>query len=398
MGILLARTGPVLRPGTSLLCTLAVAAWLTGCGGESPTEPTPPPPVAPPSPPPGPPGVCRALGYPGANGGERIQNAIDDMACGTIVIDSAGPDGSGAWFVSRAINLRSNIVLEGSAASAITLTAVQGAWAGGMGLLDITGQSGITIRQVGIQGRKRAHQGIRIVASHDITITQVAVSGAAVFGIAILDTPSSDIRIGQTSFHDNGVADVRTDTINPATYHSRVLALRNTMSGTLYGSALQNCGNSQATACELRDNTIGSAANLTGSGVDLNDSHHAIVSGNRIAPCGNGMTVDDTRNASISQNTIQGCLGYGILLANGARSANRPWILSGNQIVDNTVSNNRNFGLASYRIATDPDNRNEFNVWRNNRISGNAAGGCSTNANQNTFTGNGPQACPPQAR
>jgi parallel beta-helix repeat protein len=190
--------------------------------------------------------------------------------------------------------------------------------------------------------------------------------------------------------------DVRTDTTDPATYHSRVVVLNNTISGTLYESALQNCGSWQAIACEIRDNTIASAADLTGSGVDLNDSHFAIVSGNHLSSCGNGLTVDDTRNASISTNTIQGCLGDGILLPNGARPENKPWILSGNQIVDNVVSNNGKFGLASYRIATDPNNRNEFNVWRNNRVSGNAAGGCSTNADQNTFSGNGPQACSPQ--
>jgi parallel beta-helix repeat protein len=382
MGSLLAWTARVLRSGHSLLCTLALAASLAGCGANGPTEPNPP----------GRSGFCVALSYPGANGGERIQNAIHDTACATIFVDSTGPDRSGLWLVSRTIHLRSNVVLEGGGAAATTLTPSQSI----VDLLNIEDQSEITIQRIDIQSRKRAQHGIRIVAGRDVTITQVAVSGASVFGIAALDTPSSNIRITQTSFQDNGVVDVRTDTANPAAHHSRVLILNNTMSGTLYGSALQNCGSSQATACEIRDNTIASVADLAGSGVDLNDSHYAIVSGNRISPCGNGLTVDDTRNASISQNTIQGCLRFGIVLANGARPSNRPWILSGNRVEDNTVSNNVNFGLASYRITTDPDNRNELNVWRNNRISGNTAGGCSTNADQNTFTGNGPQTCSPQ--
>jgi parallel beta-helix repeat protein len=382
MGNLLARTARVLRSRTRRVCTLVIAACVTACGANGPTEPNPPRPSA----------FCLALSYPGANGGERIQNAINDTACATIFVDSTGPDGSGLWLVSRTIHLRSNVVLEGSVAAATTLTPSHSL----VDLLNIEGQSGITIQQIDLQTFKRAQHGIRIAASHDVTITQVAVSGASVFGIAILDTPSSDIRISQTSFQDNAVVDVRTDTTNPVAHHSRVLILNNTMSGTLYGSALQNCGTSQATACEIRDNTIASVADLAGSGVDLNDSHYAIVSGNRISPCGNGLTVDDTRNASISQNTIQGCLRFGIVLANGARPSNRPWILSGNRVEDNTVSNNVNFGLASYRITTDPDNRNELNVWRNNRISGNTAGGCSTNADQNTFTGNGPQTCSPQ--
>ena len=383
MGSLLASTAPVLRPAIALLCTLVIAACLTGCGDSGPTEPGPPPD--------GPSGVCRALNYFGANGGERIQNAINDTSCRTISIDDAGPDGSGVWHVTRGLTLRSSIVIENRGASAAVLESIGG---GTHPILIVEGQSDVTIRGLRLQGSLSS--GIRIDGSHRITVVQGTVSGSVRVGIRITGSPSSDIAISQMAFQDNGGVDVRTDTTDWNAYHSHVVVTNNSMTGTLYGVALQNCGSSPATACEVRNNTIRSSPRLDGSGVDLNRSHHAIVSGNTISNGGHGMTVDDNQNAIISQNTIQGCLGYGIVLANGARPANKPWILSGNQILDNTVSDNKLFGLASYRIPTDPDNRNELNVWRNNRISGNIAGGCSTNADQNTFSGNGPQACSPQ--
>lgn len=138
-----------LRRGIGLL---VVAAWLPGCGG-SPTGPSPPPVSS----------SCRALIYPGANGGERIQNAINDSTCATIAIDDVGPDAGSVWRVPRALSLRSSIVLEGVGASTPVLV-------GGTAdpILRIDGQSDIAIRRLSFQGS--LSNGIRINGSRRITI------------------------------------------------------------------------------------------------------------------------------------------------------------------------------------------------------------------------------------
>jgi hypothetical protein len=268
--------------------------------------------------------------------------------------------------------------------------AINGSW--DTGLMRIDSQSHITIRHLNLQNGKKAPNGIRITGSSDIAITQSVVAGAIYNGIHITETPSSDITISDTTFQDNGNVDVRTDTADPFAYHSRVLVTNNFMTATHYGPALANCGNSAATACQIRGNTI---THVASSGTDLNRSHYAIVSGNSISVCLNGVTVDDSRNAMISENVVQGCTGDGIQTANGAVPANRPWSVSGNRVTNNTVTSNDGFGLASYGSLSDPNDRNEGNVWNNNHISGNRLGGCNTNV-QNVFTANGPQTCAPQ--
>jgi parallel beta-helix repeat protein len=335
-------------------------------------------------------GVCLASMYPGGTGGERIQNAVDDAACRTVSIDQQGPD-AGAWSVSRPIVLRSDLVLEGSGSAQPVLTAIDSA--GGAGLLVIDRGSMISIRHVTLRSNKRAPNGIWIRGSRDITITQSIVSGATFNGIAITETPSSGITISETTVEDSGKVAVRTDTHDLSAYHSRVLVTNNVISNAPYGAALANCGNSAAGACEIRDNQI---VRISLSAIDLNRSHAAIVSGNQVSGGKNCITVDDTQESLISGNTVSGCSGYGIVLANGAEAGNRPWSVSGNKVTNNTVLSNGRYGLAAYGSETDPSDRCESNTFANNRIEGNAAGGCNTSVRSNTFTGNGPQECRPQ--
>jgi parallel beta-helix repeat protein len=368
------RVGKGLGRGAGLL------VLVTGCGG-SPTGPSPPP-VS---------GGCRAQTYPGADGGERIQNAINDFTCTTISIDAVSPDGGGVWRVPRALSLRSGIVLEGVGVSAPVLV-------GGTTdpILRIDAQSDIVIRRLNLQGSRS--NAIRIDGSRRILLTQGTVSSSTATGIRIMGAPSSDVTISQMTFQNNGGIDVRTDTIDWNTYHARVSVTTSAMSASVFGVALSNCGTSAATACEVRDNLISPLMDAGGSGIDLNRAHYAVVSGNTISGGGQGMTVDDNTFATITRNTIQGSLAYGILLANGVRPANKPWLITGNQITNNTVTGSRGFGLATYFVRNDPGDRNEFNTWSNNRIEGNVRGGCETNTDRNTFTGNGPQACAPQNR
>jgi hypothetical protein len=340
-------------------------------------------------------GICRALEYPGGNGGDRIQNAIDDLACRTVSIDSSGPD-SGRWLVTRTIDLRSNLVLESPGPSPAVLVAADGAW--GAGLLSVDAQSNITIRRLDLRNGKLAPNGIWISGSRNLTIEQGAISGALYTGVGLTEHPSSDVSVSGMTFDDNGIVDVRTDTNTASAYHARVIVANNTMSATRFGAALANCGESPATACAIRDNVMRSARRLDSSAADLNRSHYGTVAGNRIADGGLGITIDDTRSATISQNSVQSCLGDGILIANGAVPTNRPWVLTGNTVTENTVLNNAGFGLATYITPGDSADRNDLNVWNNNRIDGNAAGGCNTNALQNTFAANGPQECWPQQR
>src|SRR5438067_949310 len=143
------------RNQTASTLACLVVMCLAGCAA-SPTKPAP-------SPPPPHSDTCRALEYPGANGGERIQNSIDDALCRTISVAESGPDGSGEWFVGRPIRLRSGITLEGSDGSTAKLIAIEGAW--GAGLLLIDGQSDVTIRRLSLQNSKLAPNGIRITAS-----------------------------------------------------------------------------------------------------------------------------------------------------------------------------------------------------------------------------------------
>jgi parallel beta-helix repeat protein len=212
-------------------------------------------------------------------------------------------------------------------------------------------------------------------------------------GIHINGAPSTDIRVSDVTFSNNGGVDVRTDTSDPSQYHGRVLVTNNVMSGSSYGVALSNCGDAPASACEVRDNTV---SHVAVSGVDLNRSRYTAVSGNRVSDCLNGLGVDDSQFATISNNTVQACRGDGIQMANGAVPANRPWSVSNNQVFNNTLLNNAGFGLASYGTKSDAGDRNESNTWTNNQISGNAKGGCDTNAAGNTFVGNAPQGCAPQ--
>jgi len=375
------RTGP----GAQLLLVGAAAMWLVSCGPESPA------PAEPTTAPPAPTGICRAFLYPGDTGGARIQNAVNDTKCDTVSIDSVGPDTSGTWVVAQDIVLRSNLVLDSSGATPAVLTAAGGNLR--VGLMRIEGRSNITMRRLSLQGGNKAPNGIWIAGSRDITVSQGTVSGALYHAVHIASTPSSNITISEVTLEDNGLIGVRSDTANLSSYHSRVLVTNSSMTASGYGVALANCGSSPQTACEIRNNVI---ARVSESGMDLNRSPYAIVSGNDVSTCVNGITVDDVRDSTISQNTIRGCTAYGILLANGAAPANRPWLLSGNQISGNTVSNSGLYGLASYGSLTDPNDRNDSNAWTNNRIDANRAGGCVANVVSNTFSGNGPQDCRPQ--
>ena len=105
--------------------------------------------------------------------------------------------------------------------------------------------------------------------------------------------------------------------------------------------------------------------------------------------CGRGTTVDDTQNATVTKNTVNGCQGDGILLANGAHPANKPWWVSGNYVRCNTVQSNGGYGLGSARNPLDPADHNIYNVWHDNTLALNSAGACFNNGEQNTFYNNG---------
>jgi hypothetical protein len=248
--------------------------------------------------------------------------------------------------------------------------------------------------------------GLLVVASARVEFTQGRITRMTQFGIVVRDLPpSSAIRINRSAFEDNGFIDVRTQTTDRNAFHSHVTVEDNTMHGTTYGVAFANCGGSSGTACVARNNQMKPKRSDPGTGLDLNRSHHAIVTGNRVlglgdtcAPgvtcrCGYGFTIDDTQNATITGNTVEGCTKDGILLGNGAVAENRPWYVSGNTVADNTIRGNSGLGLAAFRNPTDAMDNNMFNVFRNNRIDGNASGGCATNGVSNSFFGNGPQPC-----
>src|SRR5688500_8209362 len=94
-----------MRPA-AIVGVVTALAGLAACA-DTPTNPTPPPgPISP-----GPMPNCLALNYPGATGGERIQRAIDDVACQTVVVSPNGPDANGVWLVTQSIRLRSNLTL-----------------------------------------------------------------------------------------------------------------------------------------------------------------------------------------------------------------------------------------------------------------------------------------------
>lgn len=379
------------RPAAILIVAVALSVVGAGCS-DTPTGPTPPQPV----PPPGASPNCHAINYPGLTGGERIQSAVNDAACATVYIAAAGPDAEGAWLLRAPVRLRSNLTLTSTIdAAPATLRAQAGA---AIRLLVVDGESNVTIRHLTLHGARSAHTGVLVVGSSRVTFSNVAISGMTQLGIMIRDRPSADVTIASSTFEDNGYIDVRTETDNSNVYHSNVVIERSVMQGTTYGVALANCGGSDASRCHVRDNVMRPKRNFPGTGVDLNRSHSAVVSRNHITECGRGLTVDDTQNASIASNTIEGCSEDGILLANGAVVANRPWLVSGNTVVGNTVRNNGGVGLASYRIASDAGDRNMYNVFNNNQIQNNARGGCATNAEQQVFFGNGPQSCMPSTR
>jgi parallel beta-helix repeat protein len=188
------------------------------------------------------------------------------------------------------------------------------------------------------------------------------------------------------------------------------VVVSNAMFGTTYAVALANCGRDDATRCSVLRNVMRPKAVYPGTGVDLNRSHAALVSGNDIVgagdmcstspdrcDCGRGITVDDTQRSTIVGNRVEGCSEEGILLANGAVAAHRPWLVSANTVINNTVRNNGFVGLAAYHDPRNPDDRNLGNVFSNNHVAGNGRGGCGSNAPDQTFVDNGPQPCVPGA-
>jgi hypothetical protein len=386
---------------TILPIVLGMGGALAGaaCGSSNVTAPTPPSPSPPPSNPANP--SCQALNYPGATGGARIQNAINDQSCSTVYIHPDGPDAGGVWLVSQPLMLRSNqTITTAEEPRQPTLRS-----AASIRILMADRVTDVTLRRLTLDGARTAVAGVLITGSARVEFTLGRIVRMTVFGIVARDTPSSQIRITRSVFEDNGMIDVRTQTLERNTFHANVVVEDNTMSGTTYGLAFANCGGSAAAACQARNNQMKPKRSDPGTGLDLNRSHAAIVSGNRViglgdtcAPgvtcrCGRGFTVDDTQNAMITGNTIEGCTNEGILLGNGAVPENRPWYVSGNTIADNIVRNNSGAGMASFHNPADPFDNNIYNVFRNNRLEGNAVGGCATNTTGNTFFGNGPQAC-----
>jgi len=153
-----------------------------------------------------------------------------------------------------------------------------------------------------------------------------------------------------------------------------------------YGVALANCGGSTtfsgslSTRCRVEDNNPIQPSS-GGSGIDLNRSHYAYISNNKInGSCTNGITIDNTMNAEITDNEVDGCNGDGIQMANGVNVGETPWWDTGNTIENNTVKNNGGYGLYSGRDSNNSDDHNEYNIWRYNDLSSNSGGGC---ANQN---------------
>jgi len=228
---------------------------------------------------------------------------VNDPTCNTVSIDTVGPDESGSWFVTRDIVLRSNLVIESGAAAPARLTAIGGSWQSGF--MRIDGQTNVTIRRLDIQNNNIVPNGIRITGSRDITVTRGTIAGALYHGVHVVSTPSFNVTISEMTLEHNGLIDVRSDTANHSTSHSRVLVTNNSLTTSGYGVALADCGDSSGSACEVRGNVI---ASVSWSGVDLNRSHYAIVAGNDISGCRNGITVDDARNGALTQNTVRGCV------------------------------------------------------------------------------------------
>lgn len=363
------------------LVVLLSALGVTSCGSSNPTAAGP-----------SNQGTCHARDYPGATGGERIQQAMVSGSCAIVTVDSAGPDAGGRWAFTSSVTLRSGTILEGTQPHPV-LVALNGPWTE-TGMLLVSGLSNVTLRHLDIQGEDFALNGISIGGSTNITIDDVSISRMRIRGVHVRDLPSSDISILNSTFHGNGVIDVRTESSGAP--QTRVIVASNTMSGTFYGVAFADCGVSATTRCEARTNTI-SPSGGGGSGIDLNRGHYALVRGNVIHNSDKyGVSVDDTRNALITGNTVDGSRNEGIVLANGALAKHRPWSVSDNTVSGNTVTNSGGAGLASFHTTGDPGDTNANNIWQNNRIEGNQGGGCKTNVDSNSFIGNGPQACAPQ--
>lgn|GEM_PF-5975647 len=357
---------------------------------------------------------CYAALYPGKTGGARIQNAIHDVGCSTIYVDPVGPDG-GNWNMETPITLtRSNVAVRSLDENRLpTLVATGTAWPGFAGMIIVDGQSEILFHRINLQGQKHSYNGFWVRNASRVTIEAGVTAGNIYHGIHA-NQACSHIEIAWNLFTDNGRIDVRTDTPD-GSYHTNIDVHNNSMYGTLYGVALANCGGgSTLLRCTVVQNTIQPKKGTQptdGSGIDLNRAPYALVAGNTITGAagyfclsgiecqpGRGITVDDTQNPLITNNGVEGAMQYGIVLANGAVASNRPWWLSGATVSGNTVRNNGDVGLLDARDPSDSKDHNTGNLFKDNIISGNGRSGCYSNAQKTTFSGNGPQVCPPQGK
>lgn len=341
--------------------------------------------------------VCQASAYTGATGRDKIEAALNDTHCRVIELATTGPDAAGVWAVNTQIRIpRSEVTIQGPIGAPPTLLA-SGSFSGAGMFVSKNSESHneIVIRNLIMDGGNVALNGVWWNAGGTgFTVTQTTIKNMVLHGVHINTLPMSDVTVSGNTITDTGLIGVRTDTAVNTAYHARVSVTKNTISGSDYGVALANCGTSTLTACAVTDNAI-SSVDL--SGIDFNLVHYATMARNVLTALAlRCITLDDATHDTITLNTCTGPPELGIVLANGALVANKPW-----HITDNTVSNNTVTGGGSTAVylgaSSDLVNDvNDNNAITNNTLSGNSVGcGKGANVMHATFSGNGPDSCSP---
>ena len=353
------------------------------------------------------PAACKAINQSGATGGAKIQAAIDDPACGTVEIAATGPDAGGYWNLTTDLLLRSNLIIRGDDTGVKpTLKAVTPGPTAGM----FRSRSGVSLSNVVIRGlafdgnsalgSSEAPNALWIAGGCDhLTFVQNTTLDLRFHGVHLNTLPCSDVLIAESTFTNSTLIGVRVDTVAAASYHARVIVRNNTFTGTQnYGVALDQCGTSTLTACEVRQNIV---AGPTLSGVDFNRVHYGVIYGNTVtAAAKRGITIDDATHNTITYNSVTAAVSgtdYGMVFANGASPVSyQPWY-----VTFNTASYNQITGFATYGICNcndaDSGSINDSNTFTFNVFASNGAAchDSPTYATNSTWTDNSGQACSP---
>lgn len=330
---------------------------------------------------------CLAAGYPGLYGGDKIQAAINDPQCTTVIVSTPGPDPNGHWLLATPILGKSNMILRGNSPSPRPVLFPTGPQSNHLRLLILDGLTSVTVQWLNWQANYEANTIIVVRnGSSNIRITSnvfVRADFFAVLGNGPLAT--SGVTVEWNLFDGNGDIDVRTHPIGDLSHSWWIVRNNNHVNG-YYAVALANAIDSSVltNTAVLRAEAVAQHD----SGIDLNHGQRITVRGNQISGgCNSGITADDVINSMIESNIVTGCVFGGVVLANGAVPEYQPWLLSGNVIRKNTLTKN---GWALWASGTPPTNTN--NQWTDNILVDNAYG-CFSDASGNVFTGNGPT-CP----